>query len=764
MRREEHAEHPRQAETVQHGLARRHRRAQRYLLAATVVLAGVAVHLIALGRVQIWSAAHRNLQSLAMGLETSATALLEQSSSSLSALRGDLPARPPSPSQTLETLQAVIRGDPDSAYLGVLGPTGLIAVDHQGRPVAADLKPYLSSLRAPQQSQIALGSLLRIPYEDEWYLPLTSPLPGDPSSFVFALVPLSRLLGGAHALDLVPDSRVTLVTDDGNRPLIYEPGAADRVIANGAAGTALMEHLAGKKSGSFEFSAPIDDAERVAAFSHSPVLPFYILVTVRTATLGVLWLQQSAAPAIILGLAICAVVIFALNLNAVAREQQRHTIHQEYRADHDTLTGLLNRDAFMRVLAHATDVGAAEPFVVLLLDLNRFKDINDTLGHAAGDRVLEKIGERLNGTIPAASHVARLGGDELGILAPGDFTAGRLEQLVAEVRRALEQPIALSGVGVDISASIGAALYPQDARNPIELLRCADIAMYAAKGDLRPFNRYSESLDHFAPEMLALHGELAKALREHSLAIAYQPKVRLSDGAIVGLEALARWTHPLIGLVPPAKFVHIAESTELIHPFTLYVLERVAEQIADWQARGCAIPIAVNVSANNLLDPGFVDKLAGVLRTSRIPGQLLELEVTEGALIRHIETILKRLQQIRALGVSLAIDDFGTGYASLAYLKRLPLQTLKIDRSFIFSLASDSADQRIVRSTIQLAHSFDIAVVAEGVESAAVAQRLRAEVCDFAQGYHFGRPQAASDIERQWLQPVTRLRSASGGR
>jgi EAL domain-containing protein (putative c-di-GMP-specific phosphodiesterase class I) len=217
------------------------------------------------------------------------------------------------------------------------------------------------------------------------------------------------------------------------------------------------------------------------------------------------------------------------------------------------------------------------------------------------------------------------------------------------------------------------------------------------------------------------------------------------------VEALSRWTHPSMGVVPPAKFVQMAETTELVHPFTLYVLELAVQQIDRWRRAGFAVPVSVNVSANNLLDQGFLEKLRQLLEAHTVPAPLLELEITESAVMRHPETMLRRLQAIRDLGVMLSIDDFGTGYASLTYLKRLPLQTLKIDKSFIMNLAADSADQRIVRSSIQLAHGFGMKVVAEGVESAAVARQLRAEGCDYAQGFYFARPQSAADIEATWL-------------
>lgn len=279
--------------------------------------------------------------------------------------------------------------------------------------------------------------------------------------------------------------------------------------------------------------------------------------------------------------------------------------------------------------------------------------------------------------------------------------------------------------------------------------------MYSAKEGLSAFCRYHEVMDQFTPEVLALQSDLGKALREGSLSVAYQPKVRLADGEMIGLEALARWTHPTMGPIAPSRFIPLADSTELVHPFAQYMLRAACEQVIAWERRGYRVPISVNISANNLLDSGFVEKLRTILSALGVKPELLELEVTESAVMRHPDTMLKRLREIRALGVRLSIDDFGTGYASLAYLKQLPVHTLKIDRSFITNLTDDTADQRIVRSSIQLAHSFGMTVVAEGVETAGAARELQAYGCEFAQGYYFGYPQTAAEIETQWLEPAS---------
>ena len=304
-----------------------------------------------------------------------------------------------------------------------------------------------------------------------------------------------------------------------------------------------------------------------------------------------------------------------------------------------------------------------------------------------------------------------------------------------------------------MTASLGAAVDPEDAKTPRDLLRCADIAMYAARRELRSHQRYRTTLDHFTRDSLALQAEFACALREGGLSLVYQPKVSMATGNLVGVEALSRWMHPVKGPVPPATFIPLAETTELIHPFTEFVLREALAQARRWLSAGHTVPVSVNISANNLMDPHFVEMIRGLLALYVVPASQLELEVTESALMRNPDSALRRLEELRALGVGLAIDDFGTGYASLTYLKKLSIDVLKIDKSFTAALATDDGDKRIVRSTIQLAHEFGKKVVAEGVETAEVAAILRQLGCDIAQGYFFAKPLSADLLTQRWLAP-----------
>ena len=744
-------------------VASQYRRARYYLASALLLLAGTAVYTVTLERERIRTDARSSALNIAVGLERSATGLLAQSIFSLRGIGVDIAREPARGNAGLvPVLQEAMRFDALSGYLGVrTAKTGEIAVvDRAGHAGSAQTRAGLrAAICQPSNGQIGLCPIVRLPGDGAWYLPVAlTARHGEAVDMVFALVPVRSLVAAAHSLQLIPGSWWNYVTADGTRLFRYVPSRDAIEVPSGRTPQEVLDLAAGHPSGILELSQlpPSVQARTLPGiyldgYSRSALLPLYVTTTVPVSSLITAWLQQSIAPAVIFLTGMIAVVIFGWQLRAALQRQRRYSARQEYLASHDTLTGLLNRDAFMRLLTQSIAHHPRQAFAVVLLDLNRFKDINDTLGHAIGDSVLAQVGQRLKDFIDGEGCVARLGGDELVIFAP--HVPEEVETLCARMQACLGRTILTDGVELDLTASMGAALYPQDAQTPTELLRCADIAMYSAKGDLRPYSRYSKLTDSFTPEMLALKSEFAKALREGGLRVVYQPKVRLSDGALMGLEALSRWTHPTIGPVSPAKYVHLIESTELIHPLTQLVLKSAIEQIARWRAVGHNVPVAVNISANNLLDHAFVDKIGEQLQAAAVPAYLLELEITESAVMRHPETMLRRLHAIRELGVRLAIDDFGTGYASLSYLKRLPVCTIKIDKTFVVNLDSDEADQRIVRSSIQLAHGFGMTVVAEGVESEAVAALLRQYGCDQAQGFHFARPQTADELERSRIQP-----------
>jgi len=433
-------------------------------------------------------------------------------------------------------------------------------------------------------------------------------------------------------------------------------------------------------------------------------------------------------------------------------EERKHLRQQEYLASHDNLTGLLNRYSFQGLVRDRIETAPSQPFGVVLLDLNRFKEINDTLGHHAGDAVLRELGKRLQSFLGAGpGFVARLGGDEISVCTSLDGGDGALDALCRALQETIRQPITIDGVPLELTASLGGALYPDDAKTPSDLLRCADIAMYVAKRELRSHQRYAASMDNYSAESLSLQADFARAIRERGISLVYQPKVKMADGTLVGVEALSRWTHPTRGQISPATFVPIAENSELIHPFTEYVLQEALAQAKQWLRAGHHVPVSVNISTHNLMDANFIGTVRGLLARYEVPASQLELEVTESAVMRNPETALRRLEELRALGVRLSIDDFGTGYASLTYLKKLPVDVLKIDKSFTNALTTDEGDRRIVRSTIALAHGFGMLVVAEGVETVEVARLLLDKGCDIAQGYLYARPLSPDALQSQWL-------------
>ena len=734
-----------------------YRRAMAYVYASLILLAGVAAYLLADQRRHIREAAHQNALSIALGLETAATSLLQQPLFSLRGIRTDMASgSPPSAGSTTGVLREAMRFDPVSDYLGVReGVRGEITVvDRAGNPAFPKI---LASLRdaVPRWtgSITGLRQLIQLPENNDWYLPVTLGFrrQGAIEDVAFALVPAQRLIAGSESLKLIPESRVSLVTTDGTRLLEYTRGL-NVLAVNGPPMPPSLLRLAVGKSDVVELVEPVTGHRVIVGYSRSEALPLFVRAVVPVSSLDAVWLREAATPLIVLAVSLAAIGVLAQRLRTTLRRQQVYVAEQEYLATHDTLTGLLNRDAFMRQLEQAVGQGSGTLFAVVLLDLNRFKDINDTLGHAAGDRVLEVLGRRLNALLPAyGARVSRLGGDELAILVHGANSPETLEEFCQRVQACLAETILIDGVELSITSSMGATLYPADAQTSAELIRRADIAMYSGKEELRSFSRYSGHMDTFTPELLALKSEFAKALREGGLSIVYQPKVCLSSGDLVGLEALSRWSHPSAGSVPPAEYVKLAESSELIHLFTQFMLKSVARQVSCWRAVGHSIPVSVNISPNNLLDHTFVEKLREVLEGASLPGHLLELEVTESAVMHHPEMMLTRLRAVRELGVHLSIDDFGTGYASLSYLKRLPVDTLKIDKIFVVNLADDEADQRIVRSSIQLAHGFGMTVVAEGVESREVVDRLREYGCDYAQGFHYSPGVPAAKIEACWL-------------
>lgn len=433
---------------------------------------------------------------------------------------------------------------------------------------------------------------------------------------------------------------------------------------------------------------------------------------------------------------------------SLALDNARHLANIEFRAQHDSLTGLANRTVLHRELAERL---AQRPstLALMLLDLDRFKDINDTLGHHIGDKLLCLVGPRLEAALGPGYLLCRLGGDEFALLVP-DASGDRPRELARRVAAALRQPFSVDGIALQVGVSIGIARYPQHGTDSHELLRSADVAMYAAKGAGGGLMVYDPAFDQHTPDRLALMAQLEAGVRGGELVLHYQPKIALSDHRAVGFEVLVRWQHPQQGLLAPAQFVPLAEMSELIHTLTMEVLRQALAQQQRWRRNGIRCAVAVNLSARNLLEEALPRQLQQLLKQFDADPLELELEITETSLMQEPDRAAHLLREIAALGVRLSIDDFGTGYSSLAYLRRLPIHALKIDRTFIEDMRVDEQDAIIVRSTITLAHNLGRQVVAEGVEDRVTLGLLEEMGCDLAQGFLIGRPLPPAAVV-EWL-------------
>ncbi len=408
-------------------------------------------------------------------------------------------------------------------------------------------------------------------------------------------------------------------------------------------------------------------------------------------------------------------------------------IHRRYL---DQLTGLPHRQWLRgRLKAVLGDAGRTRARVGLIVfDLDRFRLVNDTLGHVAGDRLLLRVADRLRRALPEEAEAARLGDDEFAVLLPAAGSTASVARVARDLVAALGAPLDLDGLTLVLEAGAGVAVFPDHALDAEGMLRRADVAMYQAKRDRTGVEVYESERDSHTPDRLGLLGDLRRALDAHEVELHYQPKVRF-DGQVAGLEALVRWVHPERGKVPPDEFVPLVESSGLMPRLTAYVLERAVGQLARWRAQGLSVPVAVNVSPRDVHTPGFAGSVAAVLARHGVPAASLQLEITERVLLEDPERAAETLSGLTGHGVKMSLDDFGTGYSSLVHLRRLPVSELKIDRSFVARLAVDAQDAEIVRCTADLAHALGMVVVAEGVEDDETWGRLRDLGCDAVQGW-----------------------------
>jgi diguanylate cyclase (GGDEF)-like protein/PAS domain S-box-containing protein len=441
----------------------------------------------------------------------------------------------------------------------------------------------------------------------------------------------------------------------------------------------------------------------------------------------------------------CAFVAFVNDIT----QRRKHEEELQYRADHDLLTGLPNRTMFTRelsvALTEAQETGAM--VAVYLLDLDRFKDVNDTLGHTTGDRLLQDVAQRLSLHMPEGALLSRFGGDEFAMYLPYVLDIGQVEQFAGGIISGLRQPFDVDQVSLEVGGSLGYALFPENGATTDILLQRADIAMYSAKRFQSGFSKYWAEDDAHSVRNLTLTGDLRRAIEEDELELAFQPKIDLATGTVTGAEVLCRWNRPEHGFVRPDEFIGHAEQSGLIFPLTRWVLGKAVETAAIWREFGWDLNIAVNLSARLLHHEEILSLVAGTLEQWEFPAGCLTLEITENALLVNPAHAMIVIGELAAQGIKVSIDDFGTGYSSLSYLTTLDASELKIDKSFVLGMSKEDNFKTVVKSVIAMAHDLNLRVVAEGIESEEVVAILRGFGCDIGQGFLFGKPMAAAAFE-----------------
>ncbi len=434
-------------------------------------------------------------------------------------------------------------------------------------------------------------------------------------------------------------------------------------------------------------------------------------------------------------------------LRQQSAELERKVMHD---STHDPLTGLPNRSLLLDRIQQAIAMAQREhkQMALFMLDLDHFKDINDTLGHYQGDLLLKQVSLRLSNALRPSDTIARLGGDEFAIFTPALTDSKDVTVILDKISKVFAQPFVLKeDMPLNVKSSIGVAIFPEHGRDVDTLIQRADIAMYVAKNSHRDYLVYSSNIDQHSSQRLTIMSELSQAIANDDLQIYFQPKISCKTMEVCGAEVLVRWKHESMGLIPPDQFIPMAERTGLIGPLTNWVLQATCQRLKTWHGRGMDLKVSVNLAVQTLLDPEFPETLTGLLAAVDLPKDSLMLEITETSVMQDPELALKILFRLRDMGIAISIDDFGTGYSSLSYLGEMPVSEVKIDKSFVLEMLNQQKDAVIVKATIDLAHNLGLKVVAEGVETKVIAQKLGGLGCDILQGYLFSRPIPGPEFE-----------------
>ncbi len=435
---------------------------------------------------------------------------------------------------------------------------------------------------------------------------------------------------------------------------------------------------------------------------------------------------------------------------------KHQVVSLRHQATHDALTGLPNRTLLFESLERAIETARGDQTIVALMvmDLDRFKEVNDTFGHHFGDTLLKQVAFRVQNQLHDSDVVARLGGDEFAIVLPKADDTNDVSGAARRILNTLEQPFVIEGQVLDVGASIGIALFPEHGTDARTLLRRADVAMYTAKQQQSGYSFHREELETRSPDQLALVVELRGAIERNELELHFQPKLHLRSGLMTRAEVLMRWNHPQRGLLSPIHFIPMAERTGLIRSMTDWLLDRALQQVREWQDQGAPVHIAINISARSLLDQALPSKVQKKLDQWKVDPRFLKVEITESSIMADPAHALAILSMLQSMGVRLSIDDFGTGYSSLTHLRELPVDEIKIDKSFVIGMTRNEADAAIVRTVIDLAHNLGKQVCAEGVEDRETWQMLMELGCDLAQGYWIGKPMNAAAL-MTWLKTTS---------